>query len=131
MSADYSLVDNYLKRSNLFYTACNDIAEDIFNDFVEERPSEDVEYDMDRFDNDYEYHTEFMDAEYEDYINSYGMFKALAKWEEENDVMPSCAGALFHCIAWDKIVSRFDGLIKNEQVERTKKLLRKEKEVKA
>ena len=113
MSADYSLVDNYLKRSNLFYDACNSIAESIMED-------EDSTYDMDRLHNDYTTNTEFMDAEYEDYINSYGMFKALKKWQEENDGMPPSPRHLFNCIAWDMVVGRVEGLIKNRKEEEKK-----------
>jgi hypothetical protein len=122
MSADYSLVDNYLKRSNLFYDACNNIAESIMEE-------QDSTYDMDRLDNDYPTNTDMMDAEYEDYINSYGMFKALKKWEEENDGMPPSARRLFDCIAWDLVVARVEGLIKNRKEQEEEEEEEKKKEM--
>ena len=118
MSADYSLIDNCLKRSNLFYDACNNIAESIMEE-------QDSTYDIDRLDNDYPTNTQFMDVEYEDYINSYGMFKALKKWEEENDGMPLCPRDLFECISWDLVAARVEGLIKNRKEEKQKKMFKK------
>jgi hypothetical protein len=110
MSADYTKIDNYMKRSNLFYDACNNIAESIMAD-------EDSTYDMDRLDNDYPNNIEFMDAEYEDYINSYGIFKALEKWNDEHDGMPKSAFVLFDCIAWDVVVARVEAIIVNRKEE--------------
>ena len=108
MSRDYSTIDAYYAKKNLFYSWCNDVAQSIYDEFQEDDTDLDAE---EFFRNEYEcVFTSIREVEAEDYINSYGIFRALEKYRDEYGCEPTNAMVLLECVAREKIDKRFDGL---------------------
>jgi hypothetical protein len=108
MSRDYSTVDAYFAKQNLFYEWCNDIAQSIYDEFQEDNTNKTAE---EFFCNEYDYvFTSIMEVEAEDYINSYGIFRALKEYRDEYGCEPTNAMMLLEAVAREKIDGRFDGL---------------------
>jgi len=108
MSRDYSTVDAYLAKKNLFYDWCNEVAQSIYDEFQETDTNKTAEeFFCNEYDNVF---TSIMEVEAEDYINSYGIFRALEQYRDEYGCEPTNAMVLLECVAREKIDQRFDGL---------------------
>ena len=108
MARDYSTVDAYFAKKNLFYEWCNDVAQSIYDEFQEDDTNKTAK---EFFRNEYEcVFTSIMEVEAEDYINSYGIFRALQQYRDEYGCEPTNAMVLLECVARKKIDGRFDGL---------------------
>jgi hypothetical protein len=108
MSRDYSTIDACLAKKNLFYDWCNDVAQSIYDEFQESDTDVDAE---EFFRNEYEcVMTSIMEVEAEDYLNSYGFFRALEQYRGEYGCEPTNAMMLLEAVAREKIDGRFHGL---------------------
>jgi len=108
MSRDYSTVDAYLAKKNLFYDWCNEVALSIYDEFQQTDDNKTAE---EFFHNECDYvFTSLKEVEAEDYLNSYGFFRALEQYRDEYGCEPDNAMVLLDCVAREKIDQRFDGL---------------------
>lgn len=107
MARDYSTMDAYLAKKNLFYDWCNEVAQSIYDEYKESDGKKDAdEFFCDEYDC---IMMSLMEVEAEDYINSYGIMRALKEYGCE----PESAVQMIAVVAHDEIRGRFNGLCEN------------------
>ena len=112
MTADYSTIDAVLKKSDLFWNMCEDLASSIYVEYDQQQVNDDV---LDQF-FDTQYDDSISDTKWieaEDYINSYGIFKAMESYLHDYGNHPTTPLQLLYHIAYQPTKLRFNGIIQN------------------